>query len=120
MIGWIGVDLDGTLAVNSDWKGPNHIGAPVPAMLQRVKKWLAEGQEVRIFTARVAGSGKIDADGLVDDSSFANNQRRLIQAWCEKHIGVRLKVTATKDFEMVSFYDDRCVQVEANTGRLIV
>lgn len=31
--GWIGVDLDGTLAVYDEWRGVSHIGAPVPAML---------------------------------------------------------------------------------------
>lgn len=39
--GWIGVDLDGTLAEYHGW-GNGEIGDPVPAMLERVKKWLAE------------------------------------------------------------------------------
>jgi hypothetical protein len=30
-----------------------------------------------------------------------------------------LPITNCKDFAMVELYDDRCVQVEANTGRLI-
>lgn len=53
--GWIGVDLDGTLAHYDGWKGPEHIGAPIPAMVERVKAWLAEGKEVRISTARADG-----------------------------------------------------------------
>lgn len=57
MNGWIGVDLDGTLAHYEGWKGVEHVGAPVPAMLQRVKDWIAKGVEVRIFTARVFGEG---------------------------------------------------------------
>jgi len=36
---WIGVDLDGTLAVYDGWRGPEHIGPPVPAMVERVKRW---------------------------------------------------------------------------------
>jgi len=52
MSGWIGVDLDGTLATYGGWKGPDDIGAPVPAMMKRVKRWIGEGREVRIFTAR--------------------------------------------------------------------
>lgn len=51
--GWIGVDLDGTLAVYNGWVAPTHIGEPVVPMLERVKAWLAEGREVRIMTARV-------------------------------------------------------------------
>lgn len=48
--GWIGVDLDGTLAEYTGWHGPGHIGPPIPKMLDRVKNWLAEGVDVRIFT----------------------------------------------------------------------
>ena len=52
--GWIGVDLDGTLARYDGWKGPEHIGEPLMPMVERVKAWLAEGREVRIMTARVS------------------------------------------------------------------
>src|SRR5690349_18780615 len=52
MSGWIGVDLDGTLAEYHGWKGVEHIGPPIPEMVARVKQWLAEGRDVRIFTAR--------------------------------------------------------------------
>ena len=38
--GWIGVDLDGTLAHYDGWKGIEHVGPPIPAMLARVKYWL--------------------------------------------------------------------------------
>jgi hypothetical protein len=50
--GWIGVDLDGTLAEYHGWVGPEYIGPPIPAMLDRVKLWLEEGRTVKIFTAR--------------------------------------------------------------------
>lgn len=33
--GWIGVDLDGTLAEYDGWKGPDEIGAPVEPMVER-------------------------------------------------------------------------------------
>ncbi|MEI8285241.1 MAG: hypothetical protein WCG52_09650, partial [bacterium] len=50
--GWIGVDLDGTLA---EFIGDmSFIGEPIMPMLNRVKTWLANGREVRIFTARAA------------------------------------------------------------------
>jgi hypothetical protein len=118
MSGWIGVDLDGTLAHYDGWKG-GLIGAPIPRMVERVKKWLAAGTEVRIFTARVAETGIRNDQGQADDSSFVAEQRELIGAWCEQHLGVRLKVTATKDLAMVELYDDRAVQVIPNTGRLL-
>lgn len=39
-LGWIGVDLDGTLAVYKGWNGPEHIGEPIPIMIDRVKLWI--------------------------------------------------------------------------------
>jgi hypothetical protein len=101
--GWIGVDLDGTLAIYDTWRGPHHIGEPVPAMLQRVVGWLAEGRQVKIFTARVSH----DPDGKVAEK---------IRRWCIEHIGVELPVTCAKDYGMIELWDDRAVQVVPNTG----
>lgn len=115
MSGWIGVDLDGTLAHYEGWRG-GEVGEPVPAMAFRVRKWLAEGKDVRVFTARVAETGLRNQVGGVDDKSFADAQREVIQQWTETHFGVRLQVTASKDFGMVELWDDRCVRVRANTG----
>lgn len=118
--GWIGVDLDGTLATYGGWKGPDHIGEPIPAMVERVKQWLAEGVEVRIVTARVAQTDRfVDESKMVDGAEFATQQRTLIKDWCERHIGQRLKVTASKDFAMIELWDDRAVRVETNTGRIL-
>ena len=104
MSGWIGVDLDGTLAHYDGWNG-GKIGRPIPAMAERVKYWLAIGREVRIFTARVGLPGE-----------EADHERAKIEAWCQEHFGVKLAVTATKDFGMVELWDDRAKQVEMNTG----
>lgn len=101
--GWIGVDLDGTLAFYDGWKGGDHIGPPVPAMLERVKQWLADGVEVKIFTARASEPALVAP----------------IEAWCERHLGQRLPVTNIKDFRMIALYDDRAIQVKFNTGRLV-
>ncbi len=49
---WIGVDLDGTLAEWKGWKGIQHIGKPIPLMLERVKFWTKNGIKVKILTAR--------------------------------------------------------------------
>lgn len=109
MSGWIGVDLDGTLAVYRGWKGQGHIGEPVPAMQRRVKEWLANDQEVRIFTARVAPMGRPDAE--------IEAERTAIQDWCEEHLGQRLEVTCCKDYGMIELWDDRCIQVIPNSGQ---
>ena len=108
--GWIGVDLDGTLAHYDGWKGAEHIGEPVPKMLDRVKAWIAEGREVRIFTARVYEDGSVARDLEVRDV------RANIAVWCMKHLGKILVVTCEKDFAMVELWDDRAVQIIPNTG----
>lgn len=105
---WIGVDLDGTLAFYDRWRGERHIGAPVPAMLARVKAWLAAGMEVRIFTARVSGH-----------HAEAREVEEAIKAWCREHVGQALPVTCTKDYQMVELWDDRAVQVRKNTGERV-
>jgi hypothetical protein len=108
--GWIGVDLDGTLAHYDHWRGVEHIGEPVIPMLARVKTWLAEGRDVRIFTARV-GPGRPEHE--------RNDALRYIWQWCREHVGTALLVTATKDMSMVELWDDRCVQVIPNTGERV-
>ena len=99
--GWIGVDLDSTLA---HFDGDRTtIGEPT-AMLARVKRWLSDGEDVRIFTARVSD----DPDSV---------QRRMIEDWCREHIGQVLAITCVKDHQMVEMWDDRAVRVERNTGK---
>ena len=110
MAGWIGVDLDGTLARYDGWQGATHIGEPIPLMMKRVKEWLSKGTEVRIFTARVA-----TGEGDRSDYSPAIIAR-VIQDWCELHGLPRLAVTNVKDFGMIELWDDRAVGVVVNTG----
>lgn len=108
--GWIGVDLDGTLAHYEGWQGADQIGAPIAPMVDRVKRWLSEGKEVRIFTARMHGHGMPIVGGGFEDALSP------IERWCETHIGQKLPVTNLKDFGMIELWDDRCVQVIANKG----
>lgn len=115
-VGWIGVDLDGTLA-EYHWWDDGRIGAPIPKMVQRVKQWLAEGKEVRIMTARVSECGlHSEESGQTANRVFVMNQRELIAKWCLQHIGTVLPTTCEKDFLMVELWDDRAVQVRPNTG----
>lgn len=107
--GWIGVDLDGTLAIYDGWQGPTHIGEPIAPMVALVKSFIAEGRKVKIFTARVSSHSAFEV----------NNIANAIGDYTEKHIGTRLEATCVKDFNMITLFDDRCVQVEMNTGRLI-
>lgn len=109
MAKWIGVDLDGTLAHYDRWRGNEHIGEPIPAMVARVKAWLAASREVRIFTARVARDvGKPFQDIRVTVP---------IQAWCRLHLGQKLEITCVKDFDLEELWDDRAVGVVKNSGQ---
>lgn len=113
-MGWIGVDLDGTLAKYDKFEGDTIIGEPTkpetpgtPSMVERVKKWLEDGKEVRIMTARASG----------ENSEAA---KEAIEKWCEKYIGQKLPVTNIKDQEMKELWDDRAIQVKKNTGEPVV
>lgn len=105
--GWIGVDLDGTLAEYLDWQGMGHIGEPIAPMVERVKAWLAAGKDVRIFTARVCS---IQSQEGLDD--FLQEYTR----WCFRVFGRQLPVTCEKDWKMIELWDDRCVQIMPNNG----
>lgn len=106
MSGWIGVDFDGTLATYSGWQGELVFGQPIPAMVERVKRWLVQGYEVRIVTARAFGYGGEIKAGVVE----------ALDKWTTEHIGQKLDITASKDFDMIELWDDRVVQVIQNTG----
>lgn len=105
-MGHILVDFDKTLAFYDTWeKNGANLGHPIPAMVERIKRWLSKGQEVRIFTARAS----------------SNNPRRdsdvkKIQGWCTEFLGQPLPITNEKDFETIAIWDDRAVTVEPNTG----
>jgi len=101
--GWIGVDLDGTLAEYHGWNN-GIIGKPIPLMLSRVKFWISRGITVKIFTARAC---------IPEDIQN-------VQKWLEHECGLpRLEVTNQKDFSMIELWDDRAVTVKINTGIVI-
>jgi len=101
--GWIGVDLDGTLASYDGWIGPEYIGEPIPEMLERVKKWLRAGKIVKIFSARCS----------------VPEQLIPVKKWLWKHGLGELEITNIKDHTMIELWDDRCVQVITNSGKPI-
>lgn len=113
--GWIGVDLDGTLARYVSRQGISVVGTPIAPMVCRVRTWLAEGRDVRIMTARVCG----DHERTHADQDEAREQRRMIEKWCVEQFGRALPVTCRKDYAMVALYDDRAVGVQKNTGELL-
>ena len=109
---WHGVDFDGTL-VEYEHGNFRHdvIGTPVPRMVDRVKKWLEAGEEVRIVTARVYAP----PDNPIQQYQ-ARNAGIKIQDWTFQVFGVMLAVTNEKDYDMIDLWDDRARQVIPNTG----
>ena len=99
--GWIGVDLDGTLATFPEVYTEHQIGDPIMPMVERVKGWLNDGREVKIFTARAWDSGCIQP----------------IQDWLETVGLPRLDVTNIKEPQCIEIWDDRAVQVVFNIGK---
>lgn len=130
MSGWIGVDFDGTLAEYGTWGGADHCGRPIAPMVDRVKRWLAEGHTVRIFTARIHPLDRcvmpeevlvaaIGAGVIVNRTDEAKLAVMSIRAWCREHIGQVLPITNVKDYGMIELWDDRAVQVRPNTGEAV-
>ena len=101
---WIGVDLDGTLAHDlgkkRESKGLDEIGSPIKPMVNRLRKWIAEGKTVKIFTARASSPRQVV----------------MIKKWLASHGLPDLEVTNVKDLRMIELWDDRCVQVMTNLG----
>jgi hypothetical protein len=107
--GWIGVDLDGTLADYQGWRGVAHIGDPVPAMLLRVRRWPLNYVHPEDKMEQFVGANPREAEAALAAIH--------IQKWCQTHLGVVLPITCKKDLAMIQLWDDRAVQVEPNTGR---
>jgi hypothetical protein len=72
-------------------------------MLERVYKWLRDGEEVVILTARVSGG---DPRGV----------EKHIRKWLKKYNLGDLRITAEKDYTMSEFWDDRAIGVIQNKG----
>ena len=109
----IAVDLDGTLA---KWYGieitdydPLKIGEPIWPMVNRVKKWLAEGKKVVIFTARVHPKHEEQVEIT----------KGAIRKYCMELFGQELEITCEKSPAMTQIWDDRVVTVEKDTGRVL-
>ena|SRR3990167_745804 len=102
MKGWVACDLDGVLAEDTGWKGIEHIGKPIPAMVKRVKQWFKMGREVRCFTARA-----------YNDPIAVHH----VEQWLKDHDLHFMTVTCVKDRDCILILDDRAVRVEKNTGK---
>jgi hypothetical protein len=132
MTEWIGVDFDGTLAEYTDWSGWNVFGKPIPLMVERIKRWIAEGKEVRIVTARIGLPVSAGNSVIVYEDEIKSHTCKIsgetysdwdmfnaIQAYTLEHVGEKLGVQCYKDYNMIELWDDRAVQVIPNTGQTL-
>lgn len=93
--GFKGVDFDGTLVKEN---GPG-FNEPVWPMVERVRGWLDNGEDVIIFTAR--------------------GYQKTVEDFCVKYFGKPLPITNVKQRGMSEWYDDRAIAVERDTGRIL-
>lgn len=105
---WVGVDFDGTLAKRVDNpQSENVTGMPIWPMVEMVRGMRAQGQKVKIFTARAwpppGDPEKIEA----------------VREWCIRYIGEALPVTCSKDPDCVAIYDDIAYGVVPDAGEVI-
>lgn len=143
---WYGFDLDGTLAEYHGWKGVAHIGAPIAPMCDLIRRLHSGGKLVKIVTARVAprlitreddsepGFGirgkshigqqfswecKPGESGTDPEDWYKVYAHEYIERWCRKYLLFVPEITYQKDHLMLWLVDDRTVQVEPNTGRVL-
>ena len=105
----IAIDLDGTLALYDGWEGSDKIGDPVPAMVDIMLHHIRNGEECVIFTARVSG----------DDKEEAEMAEYHIRNWLAKNDLPQLKITCIKEKAFRIFYDDRAIRIAHNEGKMI-
>lgn len=109
------VDFDKTLAYyESKWKA-RKVGPAIPEMVDQVKKWLAQGDKVTIFTARISQLYDPDEARINDVAA----QIDMIRTFCKENGLPELPITAVKKKEFTHFYDDKAFHVIPNKGRII-
>lgn len=106
---WKAVDFDSTLATYEHGGVGDHplkLGQPIAPMVSQVRTWLAQGDKVCIFTARLAR----------DNSPTVLLTKQAIKTWCGRHLGQVLPVTCIKQHVISHIYDDKAYHVVPNTG----
>lgn len=100
----IAVDLDGTIAeYKPGYAQRKYIGEPIEPIFSIIKSLDGRGHTIKIFTARANDPSHIPS----------------IKKWLKKHGLGHIEVTNKKTPDMELFLDDRALQVEKNTGRIL-
>ena len=101
--GWYGIDLDETLAYYIGPSGNTEIGPAILEIMVIAKRWLAEGKDVRLFTARAGFPGEVEK----------------IETWLLEHDLQDMVITNVKSHGLTLLLDDRVREVVGNTGIII-
>lgn len=103
------IDLDGTVAeYQSGYAKTGYIGYPLQPICNYVKKWINQGHNVVIFTARVDPTKSQEE---IDKTVLK------IKNWCEKNLGKILQITAIKHRHIDFILDDKAISLVRNTGK---
>jgi hydroxymethylpyrimidine pyrophosphatase-like HAD family hydrolase len=110
--GVIFCDFDKTLAEHDSSQAYDHqhLGEPIPDMVDRVKQALAKGKRVVIFTARVNPGNSYEEQAAATDSYL------FIADWCIQVFGKHLPITFAKSRDAEEIWDDRAKEVIPNMG----
>lgn len=121
--GWIAVDMDGTLFEYTEWTKWNEFGKPIELMAARVKLWVSQGKDVRIFTARMP----LPHEQEIEQTCYRTGEKfngvmmkKAIADHTEKHLGFRMRAQCYKDLYTIEIWDDRAIGVIANSGMTLV
>jgi len=95
-------DLDGVLAEYAGWRGPDHIGKPIPEGVELAKRLRELGYQIIIFTSRLNGQWP----GVDYVAS-----RRVVEGWLEKYSIPYDRIAAQMDGKPFAdvYVDDRAV-----------
>jgi hypothetical protein len=126
----MGVDLDGTTFVYDGWTKWCDFGPPIPAMVERIRAWSAAGVRVRAITARIGlpvrqdpytknpiySLSRVNACKMTGERFSDHDMHVAIMRHCGVHQVPIQGAQCYKDYNMIELWDDRAVQVVANTG----
>jgi hypothetical protein len=131
---WIGFALDGTVAIYRGGQGIDDIGGEIRPMVELIRALHRKGMCVKIVTARVAPREQPETKPnpfIENNWTIRDPGKRpwllkpewtaleFVQEWCQYHLGFVPEITHQKDHLMLWLVDDRTVQVEPNTGRIL-
>lgn len=95
--------MDGTLAEYHSNGDISKIGKPIEKMIVLLRYYLSRGFICKIFTTRASVLEHIPT----------------IKQWLSDNNLPILEITNIKTFSCILIFDDRAVQVEENTGRIL-